>query len=90
MVGVLELVCGVVLQPDWLTTPRCERSNVGTCLLRGDYVAFSWAVDVVSTWRLRYQCNAQITPVSPSRIAPEIGLHYTSHWHSFSDGQQSD
>lgn len=30
----------------------------------GDYVAFSWAEDVVSTWCLCYQCNAQIMLVS--------------------------
>lgn len=77
VVGVLELVCGVVLQPDWLTIPRCKRSSVGIRLLRGDYVAFSWAVDVVSTWCLRYQCNTQITPVSPPGL--HLRLAFTTH-----------
>lgn len=77
MPGVLVLVCGVVLQPDWLTAPRCKGSNVGNRLLRGDYAAFSWAVDVVSTWCLRYRCNAQITPVSPPGL--HLRLAFATH-----------
>lgn len=88
MGGKLKLVCGVASRARLVNYTSSQEILGRHPPPTGDYVAFSWAEDVVSTWCLCYQRNAEIMLVSPSRIVSDIGRHYSCHWYSVRDGRQ--